>query len=554
MNVQPHSAPTRSAPSRRLIEQARHDPQRRCAATCRTSFPAADVRRRAAPEDLSRYEARELAALAEDAWAFLRTASRARRRSASSRAPVRSAPERIKSVSIIEIVNDDMPFLLDSVLGELTEQGLDVRLVVHPIFTVERDQTGALIALPRRRDRRSARRARKLHPYPCRAHRGRGAAGARSCRRSAQVLADVRVCVQDWRPMLARVGEVIAELKTNPPPLPVDEIAEAIAVPRMAGRQQLHLPRRARIRLAPTAERDCEPLSETGLGILRAPGGARAAPRRASWSRSRRRSWSSCNEPKPLIITKANVRSRVHRRVTWTISASSASTPTARLDRRIPHRRPVHLDRLHALDPLDPLSAAQGRRPACAAPASIPDGHSGKALINVLESYPRDELFQIDEDTLYQLRAARSCSSTSARACACWRGATVSTVSSRSWSSCRATATTAACATRSATIWRASTRAASRPSIRSSPKARWCACISSSAATAARRRIPTARRSSSAVDAHRAHLDRRARRGARRWSTIRSRRSTLLARYRDAFSGRLSRGLSAAGRASPTSG
>ena len=35
-----------------------------------------------------------------------------------------------------------------------------------------------------------------------------------------------------------------------------------------------------------------------------------------------------------------------------------------------------------------------------------PDGHSGKALANVLESYPRDELFQIDEDTLYQFALA----------------------------------------------------------------------------------------------------------------------------------------------------
>jgi NAD-specific glutamate dehydrogenase len=30
-----------------------------------------------------------------------------------------------------------------------------------------------------------------------------------------------------------------------------------------------------------------------------------------------------------------------------------------------------------------------------------PDGHSGKALVNVLENYPRDELFQIDDDTLH---------------------------------------------------------------------------------------------------------------------------------------------------------
>jgi hypothetical protein len=35
----------------------------------------------------------------------------------------------------------------------------------------------------------------------------------------AQALADVRVCVADWRSMLNRVSEVIAGLKTDPPPL-----------------------------------------------------------------------------------------------------------------------------------------------------------------------------------------------------------------------------------------------------------------------------------------------------------------------------------------------
>ena len=44
--------------------------------------------------------------------------------------------------------------------------------------------------------------------------------------------------------------------------------------------------------------------------------------------------------------------------------------------------------------------------PCCGAPDFDPEGHSGKALINVLESYPRDELFQIDEETLYQFAHA----------------------------------------------------------------------------------------------------------------------------------------------------
>ncbi len=42
------------------------------------------------------------------------------------------------------------------------------------------------------------------------------------------MLADVRLAVSDWRPMMARVNDVLADLKVNPPPLPVDEVAEAV--------------------------------------------------------------------------------------------------------------------------------------------------------------------------------------------------------------------------------------------------------------------------------------------------------------------------------------
>ncbi len=46
---------------------------------------------------------------------------------------------------MLEIVNDDMPFLVDSVVGELNQRGLDIRLLVHPVFIVERDQAGRLV-------------------------------------------------------------------------------------------------------------------------------------------------------------------------------------------------------------------------------------------------------------------------------------------------------------------------------------------------------------------------------------------------------------------------
>src|SRR5216684_6032651 len=106
---------------------------------------AAQIFARAAPEDLARYEPREIAALAEEAWLFLkeRAPGKAKVRMQSRSGPIGS--ERMRTVSILEIVNDNMPFLLDSIMGELTEQGLDVRLVVHPVFSVERDTAGSLI-------------------------------------------------------------------------------------------------------------------------------------------------------------------------------------------------------------------------------------------------------------------------------------------------------------------------------------------------------------------------------------------------------------------------
>src|SRR5262245_59188620 len=90
---------------------------------------------RTAPEDILVYGAAELAVLARDAWAFLaeRKPGTAKMRFMS---PSDDAGGRLKSVSIIEVVNDDMPFLVDSVMSELTDRGLGVRLVAHPVFAI----------------------------------------------------------------------------------------------------------------------------------------------------------------------------------------------------------------------------------------------------------------------------------------------------------------------------------------------------------------------------------------------------------------------------------
>ena len=353
---------------------------------------------RASAEDLVRYEPRELAELAEAAWLFL-----AERKPGEPKIRFESRPgpigaEGIKTVSIIEIVNTDMPFLLDSIMAELTEQGLDVRLVLHPIFTVERDHTGALVGFRGEGPAiGTARRESFIHIHVERVEDA--ARQAEIAAAIAGVLEDVRICVQDWRPILTRVGEMIAEIKNNPPPLPVDEIAEATQfLEWLVANNFTFLGVRE---YALTAdERDYEPIFESGLGILRAPE-VRVLRRGEELVSITPEVMEFLKEPKALIITKANVRSRVHRRVhmdyigvkrfdmdgrlvgEFRIVGLFTSTAYTRPTRSIPYLR-RKLDNLMRRSGFDP------------------DSHSGKAFAAILENYSRDELFQIDEDTLFQ--------------------------------------------------------------------------------------------------------------------------------------------------------
>ena len=89
----------------------------------------------AAPEDLLRYDPRQLAELAADAWSLLAVRKpgvpNIRLDTVAPRGRARAAGA---TISVLEIVNDDMPFLVDSVLAESAERGIDVRFVVHPVW------------------------------------------------------------------------------------------------------------------------------------------------------------------------------------------------------------------------------------------------------------------------------------------------------------------------------------------------------------------------------------------------------------------------------------
>jgi glutamate dehydrogenase len=354
----------------------------------------------AVPEDLMRYDPRQLAELAANAWSLL-----AVRKPGVPKIRLEAfdpaGHERPRNDSVLEIVNDDMPFLVDSVLAELADRGIEVRFVVHPVLSVARDAAGRLTAFKGAKPAAGALRESVIYIHIERIEEE--ARRAEIVEAIERVLADVRLCVQDWRAMTARVADMVAELKANPPPLPPAEIGEAVAfLEWLADNNFTFLGIRDYTFTA--GEDALEPVFETGLGILR----SRDMRVLQRWNQPlviTPQMRALLKQPTLLIITKAAVRSRVHRRVymdyvgvkrfdrdgrlvgEFRIVGLFTSTAYTRSTRSIPYlRRKV-----------DAVLVRAG---------FDPDGHSGKALVNVLENYPRDELFQLDEDTLYHFALA----------------------------------------------------------------------------------------------------------------------------------------------------
>src|SRR5262245_29655432 len=264
----------------------------------------------AVPEDLLRYDPRQLAGLAADAWAHVavRKPGHAKIRFET---PAHGAfGDRRRSESVLEIVNDDMPFLVDSVLTELAERGIEVRFVAHPVFTVERDAEGRLTAFKGIRFADAAPRESIIHLHVERiddaARRAEIVAGIE------QVLADVRVAVQDWRAMMARVADLIAELKANPPPLPVGEIAEAIQFLEWLVANNFTFLGIRNYNFTADGQA-LVPVMESGLGLMRKREGQVPIWDQPLAITPEIR--ALLDEPTLLIVTKSSIRSRVHRRV-----------------------------------------------------------------------------------------------------------------------------------------------------------------------------------------------------------------------------------------------
>ncbi len=301
------------------------------------------------------------------------------------------------SHTIVEIINDDMPFLVDSVTAALNQLGLEVYLIIHPIVRLVRDAQGAVTALCQPSEAcEGAVDESFMHIQISELSADRG----QEIRKTLEaVLADVRASVEDWTKMREQLRKIVARLKESPPPLPEEEIAEGIAfLEWMDDDHFTFLGYREYAFEGEGAAALARILPESGMGVLRAESvsvfdGLRnlgALPADVQ---------DFLKQPELLRCTKSNRHATVHRRVHMDTVAVKRFDAQGRVTGErlfIGLFTSVAYSRPPSSIPLLRQKIAHVAQRA----GFEPNSHDGKALLHILETYPRDELFQIGEAEL----------------------------------------------------------------------------------------------------------------------------------------------------------
>ncbi|BCT76784.1 NAD-glutamate dehydrogenase [Sinomonas cyclohexanicum] len=377
-----------------------------------TPFPSADQESQfladyyehVAEEDKQAYPAEALADRARQHWAVAEGRE-------TGTANVVIADE--GSRSVVYIVTDDMPFLVDSVSAELVRQGVPIHLVVHPMLVVSRRKDDGAIVSASRVPAQWGMTSGDTATMPqlsalvgdgdnashieswiaVEINRASSAMKTSLIDGIRRVLGDVRAAVEDWQPMRTKALEIAESLGS---------VAGAEDIPDLRSTQELlrwldagnftFLGYREYDLKSVAGEDVLELVEGSGLGLLRGEGSHALQHLTAEGQ-------AHARERRALNITKANSRSTVHRRTYLDyigikrfdaegqvdgerrfigLFASSAYTQSARTV-------PIVKDKIET------VMRASGF------PA---DSHSGKDLLAILETYPRDELMQIDTETL----------------------------------------------------------------------------------------------------------------------------------------------------------
>jgi glutamate dehydrogenase len=298
--------------------------------------------------------------------------------------PVESEHGYTSLFTFIEMVNDDMPFLVNSVAAAINRFSLTVHITVHPIIRVCRDSGGNLENVPRPGSDKGTRESfirfaidRETDPRVLKQLE----------KEIRHVLSDIKLAVRDWKKMQAMMEEAHDSLELGPPRVDEELRDESQAFLKWLIDDHFTFLGYREYKLAKRGEKVfLKPVDGTALGILsRKKSGGRPIEMTAEMRRlSRARSW--------LVVTKANSRSTVHRNAYLDYIGVKVydKNGKARGERRFiglfasaayseaPRNIPILRHKINKIFERTHIE---------------PNGHRGKALLHILNTYPRNELY-----------------------------------------------------------------------------------------------------------------------------------------------------------------
>ncbi len=304
----------------------------------------------------------------------------------------------------IAIVNDDMPFLVDSLTGGLAGMHHHrIHAVYHPILIVERDRHGhrhrTIGAVDFERASAEGETRESYMYFEIDAQSDPAVLkDIEALVRS--ILVDVRRTVEDWRPMLAKIDETVASLTVHPPPIDEDSFSETVRFLRWLGNDRFTFLGYREYRFeGDPSDSDFTAVEDSGLGILRDPERYILRGKKGLTAISDEIRHFLTIPDQPVIITKANVKATVHRPVHMDYIGVKIYDDRGRV---IGERRFVGLFTSFAYAESCFDTPLLRRKVEAVQRRALFDrrSHAGKALRHILETFPRDELFQIDEERL----------------------------------------------------------------------------------------------------------------------------------------------------------
>ena len=342
------------------------------------------------PEEIAARGAANLYAIANAHWRLLdapRAAQSARVRVFN---PTLAEDGFVSEHTVVQIVHDDMPFLVDSVTMAINRSGRTAHWIVHPLMRVGRDDQGRIASASNAASADNKNPVESLILVEC--DRIVGAAGQQALTEDLnRVLGDVRAAVQDWQAMLARLQTISAEAAAS----------AMSAQSRQVGVDFLHWLQDRHFTFLGARDydlqRDGDKVSliaqpDSGLGILRGlvqSNETRLPPEAVALIES----------DELVLVTKAMTRSTVHRPAWLDYIGVKRFDDAGQVVGEV---RFLGLYTSTAYSaPVSEIPRVRQRAAQVMASAGVvPDSHAAKALQAILDAYPRDELFQIDAATL----------------------------------------------------------------------------------------------------------------------------------------------------------